>query len=115
MCEISLAGAATSIIFVPTKVCSSRQNFCHEKRVFVATNICCNESFDATKLFCRGRHNVVVTNILLRQKMCFVATKDVLLRQTRAFVVTKMTLVAALANDTFDSENGRKGVTWLLN
>ena len=31
VCEIILAGAATSIIFVATKVCSSRQNFCRDK------------------------------------------------------------------------------------
>ena len=53
-CSLSLAGAATSIIFVATKVSSrvchderrvlprkkslSRQNFCHDKHTFVATN-----------------------------------------------------------------------------
>ena len=42
---VPLMGAATSIIFIATKhssqqkLCLSRQNFCHDKHVFVATSI----------------------------------------------------------------------------
>ena len=41
---ISLAGAAASIIFVTTKVCLPRQNFCCDK-MFVSANV-----FVATKM-----------------------------------------------------------------
>ena len=42
--------------------------------MFVATGICCDRSFVATKYFC-GDKSFVVTSILLsRQKMCFVVT-----------------------------------------
>ena len=95
---LSLAGAATSIItclsrqnrsfvcrdkyrcFVATKVCLSRH-----KHVFIATNICRDKSFVATKTFCRDKRFVAASTLLSRQKTCFVATKII--------------LVAAPAND----------------
>ena len=81
---LSLAGAAISIIFVATevvfyvsiffffffvaaKVRLPRQNFRHDRILFVATSI-----------------------LLSRQKMCFVATKDVFCRDKHVFVVTKL-------------------------
>ena len=71
--------------FVATKVCLSRQKFCRDKTMFVAT-----------KLGDKHKHVVVAkyfgaTNIILaRQRFCrgkdtFVATKDV-------FVATKLLL-----------------------
>ena len=40
------------LVFVVTNVCLSRQNFCRDKIMFVATNICHNNSFVTTKVFC---------------------------------------------------------------
>ena len=72
--------------------------------MFVATNICCDKSFVVTKIFCHDKHNcfhnqtfVTTSILLLRQKMCFVATNTCLLRQF--FAMTKMIFVAARAND----------------
>ena len=73
---LSLAGAATSIFFVATNTCLSRQNTSFVvTKVFVATNVCCH-------------------------KHVFVATSMLLSRQKKCFVATKMILVAAPANDT---------------
>ena len=70
---LSLARAATSIIFVDTsfvatkksfvatKVCLSRQNFCHDKQEF-----------------CRHKGFVAASILLSRQRTCFVATKMIL-------------------------------------
>ena len=46
MTQVSLAGGATSIVFVATKVCDkthllSRQKYACRNKTFVATNICC--------------------------------------------------------------------------
>ena len=74
--KLSLAGAATSIIFVATKdvfcrdkhmfvatkVCLSGQNFCREKAMFAATNICREKSFVTTKIFCHNK-TLVATSI----------------------------------------------------
>ena len=112
---LSLAGAATSIIFVVcfccllwqntsfvmTKVCLAWQNFsvCCEKHTFVMTMFCCNKyMFVMTKVsllqqhFCDDKIMFVTTKVLLwqayfhRNKRC-------------AFFTTKMILVAAPAND----------------
>ena len=122
---VSLAGAAASIIFVTTKVCLSRQNFCCccAKHIFVVTKVlsrqtraCCDKkrllsqqkyALSRQNLFSRDKHNLVATSILLsRQKTCFVVTNTCLSLQThvchnKSFVTTKMILVAAPANDTF--------------
>ena len=50
---LSLAGAATSIIFVVTKY-----GFCRDKGMRVATK----------DMFCRGKHVFVATKLLSRQK-----------------------------------------------
>ena len=77
-CHVLLAGAATGIIFVATKVSLSRQYiFCHEK-VFVATSINIYQKFcrDIIMLvttiyflsqekFCRDKHTFVATNTCL--------------------------------------------------
>ena len=60
--QTSLAGAATSIIFVATKhvfrhdksMFVATKYFCHDK-TFVATNICCDKHFVATKDACLSR------------------------------------------------------------
>ena len=54
--------------------------------MFVATNICRDKRFVATKIFCRDKHT-------------FVATKDVFCRDKHVFVATKIILVASSAND----------------
>ena len=65
--------AAASIIFVATKVCLSRQNFCRDKVMFVTKNIC--------------RHK---RRVLSRQKTCFFATKLILVAAP-AKVVSRQT------------------------
>ena len=70
----------------------SQQIFCHDKMVFLATNIC----YDKT--------SVMISILLLREKMWFVTTNTCLLWRTRVccdetFAATKMILVAAPASD----------------
>ena len=65
---LSLAGAATSIIFVTTKG-------------FVATNTCLlrqNTSFVATKRFCYEKYNFVTTNVLAQQAYFYCGKRPVL-------------------------------------
>jgi len=86
--EISLAGAATSIIFVATK-------FCRDKLSFVATNTCL---LKWQNVFCRDKSMLAATNTCLsRQKFCrnkhtFVVTKDVFCHVIHVFVATKLSL-----------------------
>ena len=89
---LSMAGAATSIIFVvtkhvfchdknmlvatslllsrqirvfvTTKVCLQQQKACCDRSTFVATNICCNKSFVMPKIF-------VATNVLSQQGQAY--------------------------------------------
>ena len=94
-CLVSLAGAATSIIFVATKVCLPRQNFCCDKivcrdKTFDATN-CDKIMFVATKrltrqeYFCRDKTRVLSRQIrICRNKSKLVAKKT--------FVTTKLCL-----------------------
>ena len=81
-----LAEAATSIIFVATKV-FTKHVICREKNMLVATKLCLSR-----QTFCRNKHN-------------FVATKDV-------FVATKMILVAAPASDRVGDLHGEKPHHW---
>ena len=83
---LSLAGAATSIIFVMTntcllqqnmcfvvtKICLSQQNFCHDKHVFVVTKhllswqkVCLSRQ--TWQIFCHDKHNFVATKVLSQQ------------------------------------------------
>ena len=78
--KLSLAGAATSIIFV-------------------ATNICCDKTFVTTKIclswqayFCHDKRHVLSKQTCLSWQTCVC--------HDNTFVTTKMILVAALANDT---------------
>ena len=101
--QVSLAGAATSIISVATKVLS------RDKHVFVATNICLSRqytSFAATKiclsrqtLFCRDNYVCVATKVLSRQAY-FCRDKRRVCRD-KTFAATKIILVAARANDIY--------------
>ena len=82
--KLLLAGAATSIIFVATNTCLSRQNvFCRDRNIFVATNICRSKQFCRAKIFLsRPAYfciffllpptitNVSPNLILSRQKFC---------------------------------------------
>ena len=74
--KLSLAGAATSIIFVATNTFVATK----DDKTFITTNTC----------FCRDKHNFVATNIILsqqkfgRDKHAFVATKDVFCRDKHA-------------------------------
>ena len=75
--KLSLAGAATSIIFVATNMGLSRQKnvFCGDESMLVATK----HIFAATKNSC-AKLTFVATPLLSRQKFCcgkhtFVATK----------------------------------------
>ena len=81
---LSLAGAATSVIFIATNTCLSRQTHllsrqkyaCHDK-TFVTTNIFLSRQIN----ICRDKHNIVATSLLLsRQNTCFVATKNMFCR-----------------------------------
>ena len=119
-CKLSLAGAATSIIFVATRVLSnnhdkrvycnktcllSQQKYaCCDKHIFVMTNICCNKhNFAMTKYF-------LINKIFSWQEL-FCCDKCILLRQTHVcrdntcllrqnFCHDKMILVAAPASDS---------------
>ena len=86
--NLSLAGAATSIIFVATnrsfvatKVCFSRQNFCHDKIMYVATNHLSrqisNICLSRQAYFCRDKRRVSLDKSML----VFVAIKVCLSRQ----------------------------------
>ena len=90
-CLLSLAGAATRIIFVVTKVLL-RQKYACRNKTFVTTN-----TFVATKVFSRQKY-FVATNIIfsLRQMFC---------HGKHTFVVTKIILVAAPANDSLQPDS----------
>ena len=68
--ELSLAGAATSIIIVTTKVSLSRPNFCRDKHNFVATKVLLRQAY-----FCRDKHMFVTTkHVFCHDKSMLVAT-----------------------------------------
>ena len=114
-CGISLAGAATSIIFVVTnmylclswqntsfvmtKVCLPRQNVCHDKIMFVGTKVLLRQKtcyvFVVTKISLSGQNYVVTEICLLQQKFCcdkhsFVMIKDMFCCDKHVFVETKL-------------------------
>ena len=64
--HLSLAGAATSIIFVATETCFSRQ-----------TCVCRDKTFAATKLCCRDKHTFVATKDVCSDKNILSVKKDV--------------------------------------
>ena len=68
--ELSLAGAATSIIIVTTKVCLTRPNVCHDKHNFVATKVSLRQAY-----FCRDKHVFLSRQkYACRDKHVFLAT-----------------------------------------
>ena len=86
--ELSLAGAATSIIL-------TRQNFGRDKLTFIATNTCLsrqNTSFVATKI-------------------CWSQQKPSSRHKHKSFIATKMMLMAASANYT---EYRKAAASWHL-
>ena len=80
--SVSLVGPATSIIFVATNVCLSRQKLCHDKHIFVAINIC------------DDKHNFVATN----KNLSFVTTK-VCLAWQKLYASTKVCLSRCVCCD----------------
>ena len=70
--SVSLAGAATSITFVATKVLLRQTRACRDKRVFVATK----------HVFCREKY----------------LSQEILFCHNKTFIETKMILVTALTN-----------------
>ena len=89
--SLSLAGAATSIIFVAARHFLSRQKYaCRDKDLS-------RQNCHLWQNFCRDKLSFVATN------MSFVATKVWLSRQTHTrttFVATKMIFEAAPASET---------------
>ena len=112
-----LAGAATSIIFVTTKVLSWQTRLSWQNMSFVATKVCLSCCRDKNFVCC-GKIMFVATNtcsswgfLLLWQAYFCHNKRPVLSWQTRVclnkrvchdktFVVTKMILVAIPVNDT---------------
>ena len=80
---LSLAAAATSIIFVATK-----DVFCREKHVFVETKM----SLSRQNYVCRDKSELVATKLCL-SRQTFYNVKNM-------FVATKEILAAAPANDS---------------
>ena len=94
MSDLSLAGAATSIIFVMTKVCLLRHNFYTTNLLLLGQHV-----FVATKhVFCRDKSIFVTTKVLSQQAYSCYNKRCVLLQQTcvfcdkHMFVVTKLLL-----------------------
>ena len=108
--ELSLARAATSIIFVATKMFM----FCRDKLTFVATK----------HVFCRDKSMLVATNgisvstkVLSRQAYFCRDKTRLLSRQTRVcrdktFAATTMILVAAPANDIEQDSDSSMWTGW---
>ena len=76
-----------TLFFIVTQICLSQQNFCHDKIMSVAANICHDKGFVATSM----------TKVLSRQAYFCHDKRHVLSQQN--FVVTKMILVAAPVSD----------------
>ena len=104
---MSLAGTATSIIFITTKVLSQQKDACQDKS-FVMTNLilswqtfCCDKLTFVKTNSCLSRQNTsfVVTKVCLARQnichdkhvfvICFVALSILLSRQKMCFVTTK--------------------------
>ena len=84
---LSLAGAATSIIFVTTK-----HIFCHDKSMLVATKVCLlwQNIFVATKVFC---DKYLSWQTCVCHDRSFVTTKDVFCHDKHMFVATKVSFL----------------------
>ena len=92
-----------------------KYNFCRDKDVFVATNMCLSRQtlwvvLRQTRLLSRQKR-AGLDKTFVAIKLClhtFVATKHVFCRDEHVFVATKMILVAAQVNDSGE-EMGRTG------
>ena len=99
---LSLAGAATSIILVATKLLSWQAYFCHNRHVFVSTKhiFCCDKSMLVTtkplsrqSYFCCNKtcHDKYLSwQTFSHNKLTFVMTSTCLSQQNMCFVVTKV-------------------------
>ena len=59
---LSLAGAATSIIFVATN--TTKHVFCRDKSMFVTTKVCWSrQKYVGRDKTCRDKHNLVATKV----------------------------------------------------
>ena len=99
-CQVSLPEAATSIIFVATKVLSKQSYFSRDK-----TRVLSRQT-RVVKKICLLLQIFVATKVLSRQirvccdKLIFVATKYDFFRDKHVFVAIKIILVVDLANDS---------------
>ena len=74
-CGLSLAGAATTIIFAATKVLSRQTGVCRDKaRLLSRQAFLSRKTYFITKIFSRDKSYVPASIFLSRQKTCFVAT-----------------------------------------
>ena len=74
-CGLSLAGAATTIIFAATKVLSRQTGVCRDKaRLLSRQAFLSRKTYFITKIFSRDKSYVPARIFLSRQKTCFVAT-----------------------------------------
>ena len=103
---LSMAGTATSIIFVATntpfvatKVCLSRQNFCRNNQVFVATECFCRDKTFVPINISSDKHVFLAIKVWSRQTyfcrnkhVCFFARKHVFCRETNMLVETELLL-----------------------
>ena len=116
---LSLAGTATNIIFIAAKVLPRLTRVCRDKiRLLSRQNILLSRK----TYFCRDKHILVATKLLLRQayfcrdKSMLIATNLILSRQKfcrdKSFVATKMILVAAAANDRRQGSSSPSSRDW---
>ena len=98
--KLPLAGAATNIIFVATKVLSHQTHFCRNKTRNKQIHTCRDKSFVVTSL------------LLLRQtRVCRDKTRDdVVCRDKSLLAATKNLLLAAPANDSKQTNKSISGV-----
>ena len=86
--SVSLAGAATTIIFVATKVCLQRQNVCRDNNKKVAINTCLSR-----QMFCRDKHTFVPIKVSLsRQTLFYFFSCDKYLSRQKYFVAASILL-----------------------
>ena len=106
--SISLAGAATSFIFVATNTCLPRR-----KTSFVVSKVCLSRHLLRQTYFCRDKHVFAATKHVFCldksmfvatfccDKLTFVATNTCLPRRNTSFVVSKVCLSRHLLRQTY--------------
>ena len=128
--DVSLVGAATSIIFVTTKVLSLQTRlswqtcawhaFCHNKSMFIVTKLLLQQNYDCHDKYLSWQTFWVLSwqkYFATTTKICdrtFVTTSILLLRQKTRFVMTNTCFVTTNTclfcrdkNDTCDSSHQR--------